>query len=591
MTTIAKRLVLLRQQMQHYQLDYYLIPGTDRHQNEYVPDCWQRRAFISGFTGSYGDVIISKDHGYLWTDGRYSLQAKQQLDTKDFTVHIVSCQDTTMNAWLSHRSASFRLGTDPDVISMKTANELQTICDTQSAILVPTPNLVDLIWNDQPLFPPHSAYPLDNRFSGQSAREKLHTLRTILKQNDTASIVINHLGEIAWLLNIRGQDIAHTPWVIAQLFVDMEQATLFIDPQKVTPQFSEYCDSQEISLSPPTAWTTMLEQSKEPVWQDPNSTPFAFNTALRDKRIYEHPSPISALKSIKNLTEQKGIAHAHQLDALACIRFLHWLEHHWQQGVNEHTAAKKLDQFRRQTPECVDLSFPTISGFGPNGAIIHYQADPKNAAIITDQSLYLVDSGGQYHNGTTDITRTIHLGTPSALEKNHYTWVLKAHLALSNAIFPAGTNGYQLDAITRAALWQHQCDYNHGTGHGVGHFSSVHETPPFIAKRPGPSLEPGMVVSNEPGLYIENLYGIRIENLCLVAPASADTSISGHGPFYRLNTLTLVPYCRRLICVDALSTQEISTINQYHQRILTTLTPLIDDPQLLHWLTTATQAL
>jgi Xaa-Pro aminopeptidase len=579
---IASRLSELRQWMEKYHLDQYFVPARDAHHNEYVPRCWQRRAFMSHFDGSAGDVLIGREQAFLWTDSRYFLQAEQQLDASLFQLMPQAQGAPPLQEWFIRHAVKQTCGVDPKLLSINQAQQFQKALNKVGGQLKAVENnLVDAIWKDQPAIPnkPIRQYPL--KHAGVSARNKIDLVRQHLKEKKIDVHVVTALDSIAWLYNIRGNDIDYNPLAISYALVSHEQAILFINPAKVHEGDKIYCQSQGIELQNYDEFAKVLNQISASVWLDPDSASWWVEQQLKKAQIHLEASPLLLLKACKNPTEIAGMHEAHRRDALAMVKFLHWLEQTWPEGVTEISAADELEKFRRQDPECLDLSFATISGFASNGAIVHYRATQGTDRRITDNNLYLIDSGGQYLYGTTDITRTIHLGSPTKEQKQHYTTVLKGHLALRHTLFLAGSCGEHLDAIARRPLWQAGLNYGHGTGHGVGCYLCVHEGPQRIS--PGYSkipLEPHMIVSNEPGLYFTDQYGIRIENLCAIVESS-------HPHFYTFEDLTKVPYAMNLIDINLLTTEEIKWIDDYHREIYELLMDDLNDDQRL-WLTQAT---
>lgn len=597
----------LRQMMTQSHIDYYYVPAADPYQNEYVPAHWQRRSWISGFTGSAGDLIIGLDHAWLWTDSRYILQAQQEVDPEHYTV-MESAQGASASIyeWLLQRPSGFTLGCDPYTLKIQQANRFSQIVALKKAQLIFTKaNLIDAIWEDRPPLSIEKIRIFEMQYAGHNAKTKLAELRNRLKQKNSQALVINDLSSIAWLFNIRGNDIPYNPVVIAHAVITMEHAYLFIATEKLSPPLYDYCKDQTITIRSIDQFSAVLAKLVGCVWVDPGSCNYAIQSELNAAKqctcLFE-TCPIPMLKAIKNSSEIAGMRQAHIVDAIALIRFLYWLTNHWKAGITELSASHYLNTLRREHPDCLDLSFTTISAFATHGAIVHYAVSPQTDCVIHDRSLYLIDSGGQYCGGTTDVTRTIHLGHPTDAEKRHYTLVLQGHLAIRHLIFPDGTCGEHIHAFAHAPLWKALLDYGHGTGHGVGCHSSVHEFPPRIAPSiSGVPLKPGMIVSNEPGVYLNGQYGIRIENLCLVVTIGDKTnSATGHGPFYGFEDLTLVPYCRALIDIHLLSTAEVHAINAYHaltyavlsQHILNqTIIPLAEQHGLLEWLKQATAPL
>jgi Xaa-Pro aminopeptidase len=593
MTPIEK-LSKLRALMYQHTLDFYYVPSSDAHQNEYVPDCWQRRVWISGFTGSSGEVLIGTHHAYLWTDGRYVLQAQKELDLTLF--QLMQQQQgiaAPIDQWLGSQRKPLRVGVDPAVITINQAKRMQAVLAEHGGELVAIANnWVDSIWRDRPglSHKPLMIYPVE--YSGQSTQEKLTLLREAMQQQGATAHVLNALDAIAWLYNIRGQDVAYNPVVISYAVVTLDQAFLCLELNKVSPADKAALAAQGVTLLDYEEFFNVVQQQKGLVWFDSGVAGWWMSTLLPANQQLHQSSPITLMKACKNPTEIKGSKIAHQRDGVAVVKFIHWLEMHWKQGVDEISVSEKLDGFRQQGKHYRGQSFATIAGFADHGAIIHYHATEKTNCTVDDSNLFLLDSGGQYLEGTTDITRVFHLGTPTAKQKRDYTLVLKGHLALRHMVFPEGVSGVHLDAFARQFLWQHGLDYSHGTGHGVGAYLCVHEGPQRISYGMiAAPLKPGMIVSNEPGLYLAGQYGIRVENLCLIEPAfSGEKGESGHGPFYTLSDLTLVPHNRKLMDTELLTAQEKRWINEYHQQVFAALKPDLSG-EVLVWLKQATAPL
>ncbi len=581
-----ERLKRLRHLMTKARIDYYYVPSADAHRNEYVPDCWQRRAWITGFTGSAGDALIGKKQAYLWTDSRYFLQAEQELHS-DFQLMKQQPGTPSIDQWLATQGTSLRIGIDPQLITIQQQQTWHaTLENTQSELVWIEDNWIDTLWDEQPALPSSPMISLAMQYTGCATKDKLAELRNALKNHHADAMVITRLDAIAWLFNIRGNDIRYNPLVISYALLTQDKATLFINPNCLLDHELDYYQAQQISLAHYHDFKKALNNLNCSVLLDPNSTSQWTFSQLKKAHIICTHSPITLKKAIKNTTEQKGMREAHRIDAIAMIKFLHWISTHWQQGITEISAAQQLETFRREDARCQDLSFTTISGFASNGAIIHYVPQESTNKTIDDSALYLVDSGGQYFEGTTDVTRTIHLGTPSADERAHYTRVLKGHLALRHSQFPPGTCGEQLDGLARQPLWDAELDYAHGTGHGVGCYLCVHEGPQMISPRPTHiALQPGMVVSNEPGVYIKNHYGIRIENVCLIYRQHNRPS-----SFLTFEDLTLIPYAQNLIDITLLSSKEIKWIDHYHEQIYQRISPDLS-PNVSRWLQKATKPL
>lgn len=571
MTSVSEKLTHLRKLMNEKSIDFYYVPTRDAHNNEYVPDAWQRREWLTGFTGSYGEALVGLQTVYLWTDPRYFLQAEQELDAKHFQL-MKQRQGVVapVSAWLSEHAKNCTVGVDPKLVSMAQQRQWSdTLSREHGELTAISENWIDVIWQNRPALSFQPAHILEEKYTGLSATEKLTQVRQAMKQIGADTLVIAQLDEIAWLFNMRGRDIPFNPLVISYAMVTLHEAFLFLHLNAIAPSDLSYFSNHNIILEPYEQFASSLLQLTGTVWVDPMTTSWWVQLQLDQAFLIEKPSPIVWMKAIKNKTEIQGMREAHRLDAIAVVKFLHWLENHWQTGMDEVSAADQLEKFRRDNPRCQDLSFSTICGFADHGAIVHYHAEKETAHRITDQDMLLVDSGGQYFEGTTDITRTIHLGTPTPEQKKHYTLVLKGHLALRHTPFPDGACGEHVNTIARIPLWQVGMDFGHGTGHGVGCYLCVHEGPQRIAfGATGVPLKPGMMVSNEPGLYFANQYGIRIENVCeIVLRILENKSATGHGPFYGLADLTMVPYARNLIDQSLLTTQEIAWIDDYHREI------------------------
>ncbi len=587
-----QRLTALRTVMQAHQLDYYYVPGTDAHNNEYVPACWQRRVWISEFTGSAGDVLVGLSEAYLWTDPRYFLQAEQELDGACFSLMKMQqgAASTEILAWLVVHAQGLRVGVDPKLIAIAVAERwLETLSEHHIELVAISENLIDAAWVDQlPLMPqPIQLHP--ESLAGETVSSKLTRVRAVLQEQGMEAHIVSMLDAICWLFNIRGKDVEFNPLVISYAVVTQTSATLYMDVSVLTDEQRDYFQQCQVGIRPYDAVESDWAQLSGTILVDAQTASWWMFQAVSHADAQLGDSPITWMKACKNPVELQGAIDAHELDAVALVRFWIWLEQHWQ-GQTEVSLADQLEVFRYQSSACRGLSFATIAGFAENGAIIHYRASEKSALEITDQSLLLLDSGGQYPSGTTDITRVFHLGQPTEQQKQHYTLVLQGHFALANTIFPSGTTGEHLNAIAHRPIWGAYCDFGHGTGHGVGSYLCVHEGPQRISQAySGVPLQPGMILSNEPGLYIEGHYGIRIENLCYVKEAcSVLGSPTSHGPFYQFEDLTLVPYDVNLIDLNALNAEEISALNAYHQRVYEKIAPKLTQEE-VEWLAEKTQ--
>ncbi|TNF26279.1 MAG: aminopeptidase P family protein [Deltaproteobacteria bacterium] len=565
------RVTALRAAMRAAGVDIYIVPSSDAHQSEYVPGVWQRRPWISGFTGSMGDCVVGLEGAWQWADSRYWLQAEAELDPGVWTLMKQGYAGVLdLVPWLGKRPAGTVVGYDPRLVGLDQATAIVAAVEGAGGRVVAIEeNLVDQVWTDQPELPlgPIAPWPLEH--AGRSVADKLADIRAALAEAGAGALVMTNLDAIGWAFNVRGADVDYNPVVIAYAVVGADDATLFVDPRRADAALTAHLAAAGARVAPYESFGAALEglgETARRVWVDPEvaSRWVVDRLEAGGAEIHARMSPIMLLRAVKNAVERDGMRACHVRDAVAMVRFFHWIEGAWQDGLDEISASDRLEAFRAEGERFVGLSFGTISGFGSNGAIVHYSATPATAKVIDDSTLYLLDSGAQYLDGTTDITRTMHLGTPTAEQREHYTRVLRGHLQLGRARFPRGTTGTHLDALARTPLWEVGLNYGHGTGHGVGCYLGVHQGPHRISPRPNAiGLEPGMVTSNEPGLYIAGAYGIRIENLCLVVPAGGPDA----EPFYAFEDLTVVPYCRKLIEPALLNEVERAQVNAYHARV------------------------
>ena len=534
------------------------VPREDMFGGEYVTASDERLAWVSGFTGSAGLAIITIDEAHLFVDGRYTLQAKAQAS--DFEIHALSHSEI-IKVWDSLKPATLHY--DPWLMPVKQLKNWN-----ESINLKPLKeNSIDILWTDRPTPDSKPAYDYPMEYAGKSREEKLEYIRDPLTEKE--AIFLSNAESVCWLLNIRGADLPHVPLLHCMALITKEDITLFCDPQKITQDLAKKLN---IKVVPFERMLSTIQSLRTTIVADSTTTTSALlkkGNHLQFQRniIFNwQPDPCELPKAKKNVTEQEGMRQCHIRDAAAVIRFWKWLEA--QKNITEVEAQDQLGVFRSQIDLYQGDSFATISGFGPHGAIVHYRATPESN-IPLGKGLYLLDSGGQYLDGTTDITRTFAIGTPTQQQKEHYTLVLKGHIALSNITFPVGTTGAQLDALARQYLWNQGLDYSHGTGHGVGSFLNVHEGPQGISKARGTVLEPGMVVSNEPGLYLEGEYGIRIENLQIVTKSTCNG-------FLCFEPLTLVPYEPLLTDTSLLINSEITWLKGYCQAILDKISPTLN---------------
>ncbi|MEK7487508.1 MAG: aminopeptidase P family protein [Planctomycetota bacterium] len=584
-TEITERITQLRKEMAHEKVDAYFVPGTDPHQSEYVPECWLRRNWISGFTGSAGDVLVTADFAGLWTDSRYFLQADNELVKKTFTLMKTGLPDSvSIPEYLKQNLKNKTVGIDPQVVSIQWIKENQAIFEQKGiSIKSLAENLVDRLWKDRPIPSLAPIKPLAEEFTGESHSAKLHRIREVLKTESVSAFVVTTLDSIAWAFNIRGTDIPFNPVIISYALITLEDAYLYIQSEKVSPELEAHLGTLVKIKKYNEIASDLKNLKKQRVLIDPKTTSCWIRDCLSESILHEVRSPIVLFKAIKNKVEQTGMKQAHFYDGIALCKFLSWLEKAVQdKSLTEISAAEKLLAFRKNHPHFQGPSFETISGYKEHGAIVHYRATPESNSTLTPDGVYLLDSGGQYLEGTTDITRTITLGNPTTQQKEHFTRVLKGHIALDSVIFPVGTSGAQLDVLARKSLWSAFLDYGHGTGHGVGCYLNVHEGPQSISSRGHEPLKAGMIVSNEPGYYLSGEYGIRIENLVLVQQEAEG--------FLSFEAITLCPMDKKLMDVSLMTKNEISWVNNYHAQVYEMLSEEMNKKE-LKWLTEATEPL
>jgi Xaa-Pro aminopeptidase len=589
----ADRVKALRARFQRLGIDAFIVPNTDEFQSEYVPASEQRLRWLTGFSGSAGNAVIGFKRAAFVTDGRYTLQAAGEIDTD--VLEIVKTPETSLTDWIiSAIGAGSRVGFDPWLHAVGQVEAMSEAFRRDKIKLKPiASNPIDSIWPrrrpDRPAKPSGLIVPQPVAYTGRSAEEKIAELQATLKADNQLATVLTASDSIAWLLNIRGSDVPHNPIVLAYAIVPQSgPAELFVDPAKLGPEAKAHL-SRLVRVSPPAAFAARLkfyatpERSGQgrsrtskpakvsPVRIDPTATSYAIVRRLGGRRRVIHAAdPVKAVKAVKTAVELEGARMAHVRDGVAVCRFLAWLDRTAPDGdIDEIGAAQHLERLRTETNELKELSFDTISGSGPNGAIVHYRVTTKTNRRLRPGELYLIDSGAQYIDGTTDVTRTVAIGRPTADMRRHYTLVLKGHIAIATARFPEGTAGGQLDSLARLALWQNGLDYDHGTGHGIGSYLCVHEGPQSLSKRHAVALKAGMILSNEPGFYKTGAYGIRIENLLIVSPAARVAG--GDRPMLSLETITLAPMDRRLIDTALLIPAELAWIDTYHKRVRTTL--------------------
>lgn len=581
MEQIKNRVAKLREIMKIRGVSACIVPGTDPHASEYIADCWKEREWISGFDGSAGTAVVTLEKAGVWTDSRYFLQGTEQLAGTGFELMKMGQPETLdIIPWLSSElKAGEKVGVNSQMFSANAYAAMKTELNMSNIELVSIDLMAD-VWTERPSLPLNPFFVFDTKYSGKSASEKIADVRTELKKAHAHAFILSALDDIAWLFNIRGNDVSYNPVVIAYALVEENKATLFIENEKLSNETKLYLENEGISIAPYLEVYNALKniQPEKTVLIDGaklNQSLFEAIASSCGKR--NQMSPVFKLKSIKNSIEIQGFRKAMIKDAVALTRFFMWLENNVASGeLSEISISEKLLQFRSEQENFVGESFGTIAGFAGHGAIVHYHAVPETDAKLQANNILLLDSGGQYLDGTTDITRTITLGNTTKKQISDFTKVLKGHIQLTLAKFPIGTRGSQLDILARKALWDDGLNYGHGTGHGIGHFLNVHEGPQSIRAEENPiTLQAGMILSNEPGMYRTNEHGIRTENLVLVVAAEK----TEFGQFLQFETLTLFPIDKKLIDRDALEQKEIDWLNQYHKTVFDTVSAQLNDTE------------
>jgi Xaa-Pro aminopeptidase len=580
MSTYEARLAALREQLKRDRLDGFVVPLTDEHMSEYVGAYAQRLAWLTGFQGSAGTAVVLPEEAAIFVDGRYTLQVREQVDPKHWA--YVSVPETSVSDWLGeHAPNGGRIGYDPWLHTRAWVEAATKALKEKGAELVAVDtNPVDAVWPDRPEPSRARLVVQPDEFTGRNSAEKRAEIGDWLAQKRADAVVLSALDSIAWTFNVRGKDVERTPVALAYALVNRDgTADLFVQPEKIGDDVAKHLGNA-VRLHDRAEFPKALAGfAGKRVAVDPERAVAAIFERLEKggAETLQLRDPAVLAKAIKNAAEIAGHRAAQARDGAAIVRFLHWLSIEAPKGgLDELTASDKLESLRRATGLLEDLSFDTISGAGPNGAIVHYRASPETNRKLELDSLYLIDSGGQYRDGTTDITRTIAIGEPAAEMRDRFTRVLKGHIAIATALFPKGTRGQQIDAFARRPLWEAGLDYAHGTGHGVGSYLSVHEGPARIATYGGGDepLAPGMILSNEPGYYKTGAYGIRIENLVLVVPKDVP---GAEREMLGFDTLTFAPIDRRLIAVDMLTERERAWLNAYHAKVVEVIAPQLED--------------
>lgn len=589
---IKERVNAFRAILKRNNISAFIIPSTDPHLSEYVAPHWKSREWISGFTGSAGTIVILQNGAGLWTDSRYFLQATEQLEGTGIELYKEMLPETpTITEFLcKNLNPGDTLGIEGKMFSINQVEQMQKDLEHSGIRIEILDDPINDIWVNRPQIPKEPAYVYGIEFAGKSCKDKIDSIRQELNKNKSNSIFITALDEIAWTLNIRGNDVHCNPVVISYLLITQKNVFCFISNDKITNEVKQYLESQDIEIQPyEKAEAVLKEFNGGSIMLDPAKTNFAMYSAIHpSNEIIRTASPISLLKATRNDQEIAGIHEAMKQDGIALVKFLQWLEEAVPKGKEtELSIDEKLTEFRSKRPLYKGKSFDTIAGYKEHAAIVHYSATPESNARLAPKGLLLLDSGAQYLNGTTDITRTIGLGELTEEEKVDYTLVLKGHIALAMAKFPFGTRGAQLDVLARTPLWERGMNFLHGTGHGVGHFLCVHEGPQSIRMNDNPIiLMPGMVTSNEPGVYKGGKHGIRIENLILVCKYKEGM----FGEYLQFETITLCPICKKGIIKDMLSDEEIKWLNDYHQKVYETLSPELEENE-RSWLKEATASI
>ena len=592
--TIAARLAALREEMHREHLSAFIFPSSDPHNSEYVPSRWEGRKWISGFDGSAGTAVVTLHSAALWTDSRYFLAAEEQLAGTEFQLMRERVDGTPSIAeWIATEiegAESSEIGVDGMCMTYAECSDLKTDLKHNGGITVRTNlDILDRIWTDRPSVPlnPVSIQPIE--YAGESCHDKLGRIRSSLLRRGACGMLMTQLDDIAWTLNLRGTDVHCTPVFVAWLIVAEEVAVLYIKDEKLSPEVIEYLNAEGVAVDDYDNIIDALNSyDGYTLLIDPATTNYTLSQLRGNFNLVSAPSPVPEMKAIKNEVECNGFRNAMQRDGVAMVKFLKWLEEAVPKGCEtELSVSAKLRQLRAEQPLFKDESFDTIAGYEEHGAIVHYEPTPDTDVPLRPEGFLLLDSGAQYLDGTTDITRTIQLGKVTDLHRRVYTLVLKGHLSLQNLCFPRGAAGTQLDAVARVAMWREGMNFMHGTGHGVGSYLSVHEGPHQIRQeyRPAPMLE-GMTVTDEPGLYLAGKFGVRIENTLLTVPYMT----TEFGKFLRFEPLTLCPIDTRPIVVDMLSTEELGLLNAYHKMVYERLSPMLDEEHKA-WLADKTRSL
>ena len=590
----AERITALRLQLKEAGVDGFVVPRADEHQGEYIPPSAARLEWLTGFSGSAGVAIVLDDQAAILVDGRYTLQVRDQVDLS--VIEPLSSIETPLSAYLEREAAGRRIGYDPWLHTMAEVERLsEVMAETGGQLVALDENPIDAIWTDRPAPPKGRAFLHGDNLAGRSSSAKLDEIRAAIDKAKADLTVLTDPSSIAWTFNIRGADVAHTPLMLAFAIVPAQgKPRLYVDPDKLDEGVASHLSTLADLRSPSDFEPDLKDMAKDGKTGLDPALAAARLVEIVDAaggEVIKLADPARLPRAIKNEGELAGSRAAHRRDGIAMVRFLAWLDRQAPGSIDEITAAERLEAFRAEAGEVAgmplaDISFDTIAGAGPNGAIVHYRVNRQTNRTLGAGELFLIDSGAQYLDGTTDITRTVPVGEPEPLMRTRFTQVLKGMIAISLARFPKGTRGVDIDVLARIALWKAGCDYAHGTGHGVGAFLAVHEGPQSISRRGMAVLEPGMIVSNEPGYYKQDAFGIRIENLVVVTELAPIEG--GDAPMHGLETLTLAPIDRRLIDTKLLIEEERDWLNAYHARVRETLSGDLPGEDTI-WLEAATR--
>jgi len=586
---IKSRIESLRSLMKERSIDAFIIPSSDNHGSEYVSDYFRVRQWISGFTGSAGTVVITEKEAHLWVDGRYFLQGEQQIQGTEYILERMGEPGVkTYTQWICDNVKSGdTVSFNGKVFTVSQLHDLEEAFEEKGIKTKPEEDIFDIIWKDRPTMPNNKIFIHEDSYAGKTVEEKLTLVKEEMKNINVNNLLLASLDDIAWLLNLRGGDVECNPVFLSYFLISDDKYILYVDKEKLNEKIINLLSSKSISIKDYNDIVSDLKLIKGNITFDPSKTNVWLKESInKEVNTIEKRNITTDLKARKNSVELKNIENAHIKDGIAMVKFIKWVKENVNnEEITEISAAEKLKKLRAEGEEFIDISFDTIAGYGPHGAIIHYKASEESSLKLQPKGLFLVDSGAQYLDGTTDITRTIALGELTEEEKEDYTLVLKGHLNLSTAIFLEGTPGCSLDVLARRALWSKGLDFKHGTGHGVGYLLNVHEGPQGIRRELNPiALEEGMIVSNEPGVYKADKHGVRIENLIAVQ----EKEKNDFGKFMCFKDLTLCPYELDAINISLLNEDEKSWLNDYHKKVLEKLSPYLLEDEVL-WLRNATK--